>query len=83
MFTTEEIISILTKDEENLADVKRFLEEFKGKLPYLAYSLAVYPRSSLDWMMKPGLDYKKLNEELLKIQKQMTAERETANAKAD
>jgi len=80
-FTTEQILNILTKDEENLADLKEFLKEYDGSVPYLAYSLVVNPRDSVKWMVSPGIDYKKLNSQLMKIKESITTKDEvTANA---
>ena len=72
MFTTEQIIKVLTENENNLSHLKRFLSEYEGKIPYQSYALEVYPRTSVEWMLGPGIECKAINGVLLKIKKKLS-----------
>lgn len=79
MFTAEQIIKVLTENENNLSHLKRFLSEYEGKIPYQTYALEVYPRTSVEWMLGPGIECKAINDVLLKLKKELTESGETNN----
>lgn len=73
-WNTNDILRILLASEPQKNRVKNFLWEYKGELLYLGYAATACPETVAKNLVKPGLDYNKLNKAFTELKTKIKQE---------